>query len=134
MGNETHSSSREYYGFVLYISTFVCLFLYFIWALFGEHLKVFGFALPSRYWAVVVPIWIVGLIPFTILITIGYNLLHTRDLDSFDMLTDKYARVFSGSAKSIEKILDNNKIPPLEDVPISIVNSCWKREFLREEE
>jgi phosphatidylinositol glycan class P protein len=123
------SSSREYYGFVLYITTIVFLYIYFIWVIFGETLDVLGFQFPNRKWALVVPIWIVGLIPFTIMVFYGKTLIQTRDLDSIDLLTDNSAKIFMGDEKSIEKILNDSKIPALQDVPLSIVNQCWRHEL-----
>jgi phosphatidylinositol N-acetylglucosaminyltransferase subunit P len=122
-------SGREYYGFVLYISSIICAMIYVVWGIFGNQLEILGITFADRRWAVVLPIWIIGLIPFAILFFIGYTFLKTRDLDSFELITDRHAKIFTGDAHSIEKILDQEMIPALQDVPLSMVNRCWKHEL-----
>ncbi|RKO87787.1 PIG-P, partial [Blyttiomyces helicus] len=118
------SSRREYYGFILYLSTFVSYVTFLLWAFLPEQiLQDLGITYyPTRYWALAVPIWILGLIPFTILMFIGTNLFNTPPLSSPRTLTDRYASMMR--ARNLGKIINEESIPDLQDVPISMVNQC----------
>ena len=117
---------REYYGFVLYLSSFAGFIMYLIWGLVPDSiLRSYGITYyPSRHWAIIIPIWIAGLIPFTILVYTSLNLLKTPDFDSFDLLTDDYS-ITEISESQLCKILQDDSIPDLQDVPLNVVNRCW---------
>ncbi|KAI8901675.1 PIG-P [Globomyces pollinis-pini] len=119
---------REFYGFVLYLTTFLVSILYLCWSFLSDSvLHSIGITYyPSRTWAIVVPFFIVSLIPFTILVFTANNLMKTPSLNQIEVLTDQHARMMS--LNSIAKILDPSSIPDLEDVPLNVVNKCWKHE------
>ncbi|KAL2911769.1 hypothetical protein HK105_208772 [Polyrhizophydium stewartii] len=79
--------------------------------------------IPSRHWALVIPLWILGLIPFTLLMFTAINLLRTPPFDSFATVTDEHAHVMTSA--SIRRILAPELTPKLEDVPLSLVNRCF---------
>ncbi|ORY39388.1 PIG-P protein, partial [Rhizoclosmatium globosum] len=84
---------RETDGFVLYLASFLALLVYLIWALVPDstlaawHVTYY----PQKYWAAVLPVWIIGLIPFTICMFTAVNLLNTPPLHSKSTLTDEHA-------------------------------------------
>ncbi|KAI8926924.1 PIG-P-domain-containing protein [Entophlyctis helioformis] len=131
--SRTPSTTREYYGFVLYLSSIVAFIVYIIWAVFPDKgLRSIGITYyPSRQWALVIPIWILGLIPFTIAMFTAINLLNTPPFDSFLTLTDEHARLLNLTTTNIERILDRDLIPDLEDVPITLVNKCLSHDLPR---
>jgi phosphatidylinositol N-acetylglucosaminyltransferase subunit P len=111
-------NQREYYGFVLYLVSFLSLILYILWSFFD----LFPVA-PNQILAITVPIWIVGLIPFLIILYSGVNLIKTPPFDSINLYVDQYTNELQFS----DRLLDQNRIPPLQDVPLDIVNQCWTR-------
>ena len=118
---------REHYGFVLYLSSFAIFILYLFWSLTPDNvLRSLGITYyPSRYWAIVLPIWVSGLIPFAILVHTSLNMINTPSFDDFDLLTDDYSNT-ELTEKDIKKILEDDAIPDLQDVPLNIVNQCWR--------
>lgn len=124
MANE--AVRREYYGFVLYLASIVLLAMYLIWALVPDPLlAAVGITYyPPKYLALALPIWVAGLVPFTILVFTGLNLVRTPGLGSASALSDSHASVMKMTKENIDRILDLELIPELEDVPIEIVNQC----------
>ncbi|TPX71867.1 phosphatidylinositol N-acetylglucosaminyltransferase [Spizellomyces sp. 'palustris'] len=120
------SEKREYYGFVLYLSSFVAFGTYLAWALLpDEVLHALGiYYYPTRWWAIVFPVYILGLIPFTILMFTGINLRRTPPLTSFDTVTDDCANALSIplDPDKLRKLFSEDSIPEIEDIPISLVN------------
>ncbi|KAI8906999.1 PIG-P [Powellomyces hirtus] len=124
----TQSSSefREYYGFVVYLTSFVAFATYLVWALCSDEvingLGVYYY--PTRWWALVLPVYILGLIPFTILMFTGTNLYRTPPLTSFDTISEEKAKVlaFPLDAHKLKKLASEDSIPEIEDIPLSIVN------------
>jgi phosphatidylinositol glycan class P protein len=109
-------NQREYYGFVLYLTSFLGLILYVLWSYFD----LFSIA-PNPILAVTVPIWIVGLIPFTIIVFSSVNLMNTPSFDSLDLFVDRYTNELTYSSR----LVDESMVPILQDVPLDIVNDCW---------
>ncbi|KAI8852547.1 PIG-P, partial [Chytridium lagenaria] len=127
MMNHNHShrillsyKKRQYYGFVLYLSTFISFVVYLVWAICPDDvLESFGITYyPKRYWALAIPIWVIGCIPFTLITFSAYNLLQTPPLSSLVTITDKNAHVMQKNPF----LASTSGFPPLEDVPISLVN------------
>ena len=122
---------REYYGFVLYLISISCLgislnlVIYLLWAFIPDQLLMqISTYYPPKYLAIVVPVWIVGLIPFTILMFTSYNLLNTPPWTSFDYITDEHARCMTLDRDNLEKMMDPVYVPELQDVPIMLANRC----------
>ncbi|EGF76482.1 hypothetical protein BATDEDRAFT_28426 [Batrachochytrium dendrobatidis JAM81] len=126
----TPSTTREYYGFVLYLSSFVSFALYILWSVLPDRaLHSIGITYyPSRNWALTIPLWILGLIPFTLVVFTATNLLNTPPFQSFMTLTDKHARTMALTSDGLNRVLKPELIPALEDVPIALVNRCWSHE------
>ncbi|KAJ3101772.1 hypothetical protein HDU97_001056 [Phlyctochytrium planicorne] len=116
----SNNPDRQYYGFVLYLSTFVAAAIYITWALVPDDmLEAIGITYyPQKYWAVAIPVWVVGLIPFTLLMFTSVNLLNTPPLSSINTITDKSAHVLRRNPISSR----GSTFPPLEDAPVTIVN------------
>ncbi|KAK6098010.1 hypothetical protein MT418_002084 [Batrachochytrium dendrobatidis] len=82
----------------------------------------------TRNWALTIPLWILGLIPFTLVVFTATNLLNTPPFQSFMTLTDKHARTMALTSDGLNRVLKPELIPALEDVPIALVNRCWSHE------
>ncbi|KAH8551498.1 PIG-P-domain-containing protein [Umbelopsis sp. PMI_123] len=119
----TKTPTYEYYGFVMYLVSFVALGIYLIWAYVpDEVLHSLGITYyPSRYWALAIPIWIVTLVWFIFISFMSINLMNTAPFDSFTCITDEHANVLT-SAPS-QKDHPEDYIPELHDIPISVVNA-----------
>ena len=120
---------REYYGFVLYLSSFAAFIMYLIWGLVPDQiLRSFGITYyPSRHWSIIIPVWVAGLIPFSILIYTSLNLIKTPNFEDFELLTDDYS-VTEMNSSQLKKVLEDESIPDLQDVPLNVVNRCWSLE------
>ena len=100
----------EYYGFVLYTSTWFILGIYISSIFYSPH-----------HLAIAIPIWIISLIPFSILMYNGTNLINTNDFDSLHMFIDEHQKQLIYS----KRLCDPDMVPVLQDVPIDVVNQCW---------
>ncbi|KAA0192786.1 hypothetical protein HAZT_HAZT009176 [Hyalella azteca] len=86
-------TGRAYYGFVLYVSAWTCIFCYLTWAIVPhEYLHVIGISyLPHRFWAIALPTIIVtGVVLFITLIYPGINLLLAVAPDDMRTLYDSH--------------------------------------------
>lgn len=119
----TKVPTYEYYGFVMYLVSFVVLGIYLIWAYVpDEILHSLGITYyPSRYWALAVPVWIMTLVWFIFISFMSINLMNTAPFDSFTCITDEHANILTSSPNQKEHPEDY--IPELHDIPISIVNA-----------
>jgi len=97
---------REFYGFGLYLASMIILVLYISY-------------LPNPL-LISLPIWTVSLIPFVLILNTSYALIINT---STSVCIDATKSL---SIQNIDKILDPESIPDLEDVPLSIVNECFK--------
>ncbi|CAG8453414.1 21860_t:CDS:2 [Cetraspora pellucida] len=79
----------EYYGFVLYLLSFIAFAIYLLWAyLPKEVLESLGITYyPDRYWALALPVWSFVLVIFIFVAFISINFLNTAPLDSFNTIT-----------------------------------------------
>ncbi|KAJ3295043.1 hypothetical protein HK104_003048 [Borealophlyctis nickersoniae] len=130
--NPNIAIAREYYGFVVYLASFVVFAIYLVWAILPDSaLKAVGITYyPTRHWALVIPIWILGLIPFTILMFIGTVLWRTSPLDSLYTITDEYASPMQREDQ-IKFVAKDTSVPDLQDVPLAMVNRCMFEEPIR---
>ena len=106
------------------------------------------FSPTHRHWALVIPIWILGLIPFITLMFIGHNLFRTPAFDSLCTLTGILVTNVSLNCVSKPRNKTDNKdtdeyanpmlpsdfhkftresVPDLQDVPIAVINECMFR-------
>ncbi|ORZ13081.1 PIG-P-domain-containing protein [Absidia repens] len=79
----------EYYGFVMYLASYVVFGLYAIWAYVPDHI-LHGMGItyyPNRYWALAIPVWIMTLVWFTFIYYMTINLKNTPPFDSYDCIT-----------------------------------------------
>jgi len=112
------SPERAVYGFVLYLSAWVCLALYLIWAYIPDQwLHHVGLTYwPQKYWAVAAPTYLCITLVFGIVFYVAVNLTITAGLGSRDTITDEYAKVVRTDD------LPLGAIAPIGDIPITEVN------------
>ncbi|KAI9205091.1 PIG-P [Polychytrium aggregatum] len=133
LGHRKDSHIREYYGFVLYLTSFIVLALYLLWMFIPdpiwESMGIYYY--PNKYWGLAVPLWILMLIPFTLAAYTGINLVRTDPLDSFNTVSDEHQNLFELSSEpDRRKVLDfldpsaaqSLGVPRLQDIPVSLVN------------
>ncbi|CAG8579712.1 15488_t:CDS:2, partial [Acaulospora morrowiae] len=126
----TKTPTYEYYGFALYLLSFIAFVIFLLWAyLPDEALISLGITYyPDRYWALALPVWSFVLVLFIFVAFISINFLNTAPLDSFNTITDDHANVGQDLSK-LSQITDGF-VPELHDIPIGIVNAClyqkWK--------
>ncbi|KAJ3007090.1 hypothetical protein HKX48_009319, partial [Thoreauomyces humboldtii] len=122
----SHSVSqvREYYGFVVYLASFVIFGGYLVWSLSSDaFLHILGvYYYPTRWWAIALPVYVLGLIPFTILLFTGINFWRTPALSSYDTITDNEADVLMLplTKQKYRKLASEDCVPEIEDIPIAI--------------
>eukprot|EP00727_Mastigamoeba_balamuthi_P010001 m51a1_g5623 hypothetical protein (145) ;mRNA; f:778854-779387 len=86
----------ETYGFASWVTTYVVFVLYLVWAFVprtafqAAGLEVVYDELPSRYWALAVPAYVVVLAVFVLAVYQGILLRNIEPLDSPRVLFDKY--------------------------------------------
>ncbi|KAI9027610.1 PIG-P-domain-containing protein [Phycomyces nitens] len=113
----------EYYGFVMYLASFVVFGLYLIWAYVPDRIfhKLGITYYPNQYWALAIPIWIMTFVWFIFVSFMSYNLMNTAPLDSYACITDDHANMMEAPLS-----LDNRPsdwMPELHDLPIGLVNA-----------
>ena len=108
---------REYYGFGLYLSSFLVVTLYIL-------------NLPS-FFLMALPFFLTSLIPFIIIINLCYALIVNGNGNGIGIgngyTTTTTARTDSTEFLTFQnslKIMNPNSIPDLQDIPESIVNKC----------
>ncbi|KAJ3149558.1 hypothetical protein HDU89_003610 [Geranomyces variabilis] len=122
----TRSETREYIGFAIYLASFVAFVLYLAWAVLPDAvLHALGLSYyPTRWWALALPVWVLGLIPFIPIAFTGINLLRTPGLQALDTISEPGARVlqFPVDGDKLLKLGSEDSIPELEDIPLSTIN------------
>ncbi|KAI9226757.1 MAG: PIG-P, partial [Piptocephalis tieghemiana] len=119
------SPAQEVYGFVMYLASFILYVGYLLWAFIPDsvfhHIGITY--LPSKYWALIWPVWTLLLVVFIWAYFLSIHLLRTPPFDSFHTITDEYANVAPGLhyARTGHSA---DHIPELQDLPITIVNAC----------
>jgi phosphatidylinositol glycan class P protein len=128
--------SREYYGFVLYLVSWIFFFIYIIWTTFSEEmLTSLGiYYYPNQYfyilinskWALIFPIWTCGFLIFILLFYIGHNLFSILPLDAVATFTDDDACILTDTTLITFHNSDQEYIPPLQDLPLHYVSTLFK--------
>ncbi|KAJ1965998.1 hypothetical protein GGI12_000372 [Dipsacomyces acuminosporus] len=116
----------EYYGFVVYLVSLAAFVVYLLWAYLPDQaLEAVGITYyPDRYWALALPAWWLMTVLFIYLFNMATNMYNTPPLDSVDNLTDSYSNL-PGLASADDFFCEEvGGIPPLCDLPISLVNKC----------
>lgn len=109
---------RGIYGYVLYVSCYVGLALYLVWAYVPNcWLEAAGVTyLPNKYWAISIPVYVLtAVLLFATCLYPGYIFLATPLLDSQSTLTDKYTVYKHKNTVPLEAT------PPIMDLDISEV-------------
>ena len=83
----------------------------------------------NRTWALILPIWILGLIPLIVLFFIGMNLYRNPGIDSIYGITGELmaAQMIDEDAILMSRVdkhrfLHSDLIPDLEDIPLHLVS------------
>lgn len=113
------SPERGIYGFVLYLTSYVCFAIYLIWAYVPTpYLHAVGlYYWPHKYWAIAGPCILCLLV---VLLVLGFVLINYFSLPSATSLSnirDNYS--ISSTNADIHR---EGSIPPLRDLSISEVN------------
>jgi len=113
------SPERAGYGFVLYLSSWVCLALYLVWAYIPDKwLNDIGLTYwPQKYWAIAGPTYLCVAFVFVVIFYLAINLTITPALCSWHTVTDEYAKL----SKSDD--LPEGAIHPIGDISITEVNN-----------
>lgn len=115
----SQTAERAIYGFVLYLSSWVCLGLYIIWAYIPDKwLHAIGLTYwPQKYWAIAAPTYLCVLGVFCLVFYVARNFMITKPLNSCHTISDEFSR-FLPSGDHLHK----DSIPPISDIHISDVN------------
>ncbi|KAJ2767963.1 hypothetical protein IWQ57_003738 [Coemansia nantahalensis] len=119
--------THEYYGFVLYLVSLAAFAVYLLWAyLPDEALEAVGITYyPDRYWAVALPAWWLVAVASVYVFNLALNLYNTPLLSSMDNITDSFANLPGRDCAADCFCYDEvGGIPPVGDIPISLVNQC----------
>ncbi|KAL9546342.1 hypothetical protein PS6_007719 [Mucor atramentarius] len=125
----------EYYGFVMYLASFVAFGIYLIWAYVpDEILHSLGITYyPNRYWALAIPIWLMTFVWFIFISFMTINLMNTAPFNHLDCITDEHANVMQLDNEVVSD-RPSDWIPELYDIPIGLVNKFLYQEGEEEEE
>ncbi|KAK4517799.1 uncharacterized protein ATC70_001144 [Mucor velutinosus] len=125
----------EYYGFVMYLASFVAFGIYLIWAYVpDEILHSLGITYyPSRYWALAIPIWLMTFVWFIFISFMTINLMNTAPFNCLDCITDEHANVMHLDNEVVSD-RPSDWIPELYDIPIGLVNKFLYQQGEEEEE
>ncbi|CAG8451288.1 7893_t:CDS:2 [Funneliformis caledonium] len=120
----TKTPTYEYYGFVLYLSSFIAFVIYLLWAYLPDEILIsLGITYyPDRYWALALPVWSFVLSFFLYVVILSINFLNTAPYDSYHTITDDHANI--GQNLSQLSGITDDFVPELHDIPIGIVNAC----------
>ncbi|KAI8615566.1 PIG-P-domain-containing protein [Chytriomyces sp. MP71] len=111
-------AQREIQGFVTYLASAFALAVYLVLAIVPDSLlHAIGITYyPSKTWAVSIPLWIISLIPFTLIFYTATNLCNTPPLSHPSTVTDEHASVCNANMGSY---FHHSR---LMDVPITTIN------------
>ncbi|XP_004487552.1 phosphatidylinositol N-acetylglucosaminyltransferase subunit P [Cicer arietinum] len=114
----------EVYGFVGSITTVVTTVIFLVWAYVPETwLHAIGISYyPSRYWALVVPTYVMVTIALMLAFYIGLNFMSTPSPASINTVYDEFSRdplSLDFSAEGDEKPID-----PISDIGIDRINDA----------
>ena len=95
MGLETHhmppSTYLEFYGFAMYLTSFIAFIAYIVWAYEpGSILHEWGLTYyPEKHWSISLPAYLLSCLMFLVIFNFGYTLYHTPTLESFHIIAGK---------------------------------------------
>jgi len=75
---------------------------------------------PNRYWAIAIPVLLMVTLVFSFIIYFALNLMSTESIDSIYTITDNDALPPAKADEELQE--DNASIPPISDIPITVVN------------
>eukprot|EP00163_Fabomonas_tropica_P011653 TRINITY_DN2243_c0_g2_i2.p1 TRINITY_DN2243_c0_g2~~TRINITY_DN2243_c0_g2_i2.p1 ORF type:complete len:624 (+),score=146.15 TRINITY_DN2243_c0_g2_i2:143-2014(+) len=115
------SRVAEISGFVLWITSFSCGVMFFLWAYLPQHyLHQLGIMwYPRQYWALAAPAWILVLIAYVAFMYIALNMMSSAPTDSYNLVSDNLAAAppaDEGLAPS------RHAVPPLYDIPAGLIS------------
>ncbi|KAJ2161573.1 hypothetical protein GGF46_001343 [Coemansia sp. RSA 552] len=117
----------EYYGFVVYLVSLASFVVYLLWAYLPDPvLEAVGITYyPDRYWAVALPAWWLMAVLFIYLFNIAMNMYNTPSLSSAHNISDPHSNLPDPMPDASAFCYDEvGGIPPICDMPISLVNKC----------
>ncbi|KAI8865824.1 PIG-P, partial [Ramicandelaber brevisporus] len=87
--------THEYYGFVIYLVSFVFYGVFLCWAYLPKQALIYlGFEYyPDKQWALRVPAWSIMAIIYILITSIGYQLMTALPLNSIRTLADKMSNI-----------------------------------------
>eukprot|EP00745_Piridium_sociabile_P008824 TRINITY_DN160021_c0_g1_i1.p1 TRINITY_DN160021_c0_g1~~TRINITY_DN160021_c0_g1_i1.p1 ORF type:complete len:131 (+),score=13.35 TRINITY_DN160021_c0_g1_i1:85-477(+) len=97
--------SVEVYGFVFWLLAYIGYGFFVVWAFVPSHLleKLFPVVFPSKYWALILPVYICFAAGIVILMYHGVNLLYYEPLDTHDYPTKEALRLLTGAPTEEER-------------------------------
>jgi phosphatidylinositol N-acetylglucosaminyltransferase subunit P len=106
------------YAFVGKISSTLLFFIYVVWALSSDaFLHRLGISYyPDRYYALILPAYLLVTIVFVVSVYVGYNMMNTNDITSRFTISDEYSRDISPifhQCNNIDGIPDFGDIDPV---------------------
>jgi phosphatidylinositol glycan class P protein len=106
--------SRSIYGFVFYLATYAAFATYLVWAIVPDYwLQHIGLTyLPSKYWGIVVPLYIVIVLITVLIVYFFYIMWLTPSFHDVRTITDDIA-IYRHQANAPDIITD---------IPITKVN------------
>ncbi|CAG8489892.1 16021_t:CDS:2 [Funneliformis mosseae] len=115
----TKTPTYEYYGFVLYLSSFIAFVIYLLWAYLPDEILIsLGITyFPDRYWALALPVW-----SFVRYVPAKFHEINKHLINSFMKSLDDHANI--GQNLSQLSGITDDFVPELHDIPIGIVNAC----------
>ncbi|KAK0060238.1 phosphatidylinositol N-acetylglucosaminyltransferase subunit P [Biomphalaria pfeifferi] len=109
---------RAFYGFVVYLLSFIGFGLYIVWAYVpDEWLHSIGLTYwPQKYWAIALPVYLCMIIVLSYIAYTGLILINTASLTDLNTITDNHSHYEDLT------VMHPDSIPPLRDMDISVVN------------
>ncbi|OEL24754.1 Phosphatidylinositol N-acetylglucosaminyltransferase subunit P [Dichanthelium oligosanthes] len=112
----------EVYGFVGSITTVIATAVYLAWAYTPEPcLRSLGITyVPSKYWALAVPSFVIVAVALSMVIYIGLNFLATPPPTSFSTMFDENSRERMAFSPAME---EERPIEPILDIGVVQINN-----------
>ena len=112
----------EGYGFVGAFSSAIACIAYVVWAILPEDFlqKWLSFnAAPSQYWALALPVFVMGALCYLKVVTVAFQLLRTPALHEQSTYCDRHSLEFDEYAHAQQLLLGT---PRFMDIPITVVS------------
>lgn len=112
-------ASKEVYGFVCWITSFVAYGFYLVWGFMPEKaLRSLGvYYFPNKYWVVAIPSYLLMVIFFGLFVYVILALVNSEPFNSFHTFTRDDVPQKNDHHQEIE-----NSVPAVEDIPLTLVN------------